>query len=402
MSQEASNRELRVASLFAGVGGIERGLEKAKRFTPAMFCEADPGAVAVLKARFPEVPIEEDVRELDSLPDGIDVLTAGFPCQDLSPVGETRGLRGKKSSLVSHVFRLLARGPVPWVLIENVPFMLQLNRGQAMRYIAGELEKLGYQWAYRVIDTRAFGLPQRRHRVFLLASLEADPSGVLFRRNLSPAEPDNHSGRACGFYWTEGNRGLGWAVDATPTLKGGSSIGIPSAPAIWLPSGRIVTPDIRDAERLQGLPANWTKPAEDAVRPSYRWRLVGNAVTANVATWIGERILSKHHGYTRRVEPLPATGAWPRAAFGNATGRYAAQTTPWPVRRQSESLASFLRFEPKPLSRRATTGFTTRLAASGLKHPREFREDLESHLAAQSDTRPQHRDGRSSTSFSHA
>src|SRR5690606_35704194 len=78
-----------------------------------------------------------------------------------------------------------------------------------------------------------------------------------------------------GFYWTEGIRGLGAAVDAVPTLKGGSTIGIPSSPAILLPNGRVVTPDIRDAERLQGFPADWTQPAETVARKSVRWKLVG-------------------------------------------------------------------------------------------------------------------------------
>src|SRR5690606_19679397 len=95
----------------------------------------------------------------------------------------------------------------------------------------------------------------------------------------------------CGFYWTEGLRGLGWAVNAVPTLKGGSSIGIPSPPAIVLPDGRVVTPDIRDAERLQGFPADWTKVAETVARRSARWRLVGNAVSVPAADWIGKRLL---------------------------------------------------------------------------------------------------------------
>ena len=68
---------------------------------------------------------------------------------------------------------------------------------------------------------------------------------------------------------------MGWAVDAIPTLKGGSTIGIPSAPAIWLPDGRIITPEIRDAERLQGFAEDWTNPAIAVTKPGYRWKLVG-------------------------------------------------------------------------------------------------------------------------------
>ena len=115
------------------------------------------------------------------------------------------------------------------------------------------------------------GLPQRRERVYLLASKEGDPRDVLFvddEGEPSPPDPATWRSMACGFYWTEGLRGLGWAYDAVPTLKGGSTIGIPSPPAIVLPSGQIVLPDIRDAERMQGLEVDWTQPAETVRNPS--------------------------------------------------------------------------------------------------------------------------------------
>src|SRR5262245_5861515 len=100
----------------------------------------------------------------------------------------------------------------------------------------------------------AFGVPQRRERVYLVARLDNDPRGVLFRDDAGDREPElPRPGLACGFYWTEGTRGVGAAVNAIPTLKGGSALGIPSPPAILLPRGRgIVTPCIHDAERLQG------------------------------------------------------------------------------------------------------------------------------------------------------
>src|SRR5205814_2333473 len=68
---------------------------------------------------------------------------------------------------------------VPWVLFENVPFMLRLNGGRAMRVLTDRLERLGYQWAYRTVNSLAFGVPHRRVRVFLLASLEHEPRDVF-------------------------------------------------------------------------------------------------------------------------------------------------------------------------------------------------------------------------------
>ena len=78
----------------------------------------------------------------------------------------------------------------------------------------------------------------------------------------------------------------GWSMASLP-LKVGSATGIASPPAIWLPDGRIVTPDIRDAERLQGFPPGWTETLVTAGRPRYRWSLVGNAVAVPVSEWVG-------------------------------------------------------------------------------------------------------------------
>lgn len=100
---------------------------------------------------------------------------------------------------------------------------------------------------------------------------------------------------AYGFYWTEGLKGVGWAKDAVPTLKGGSTVGIPSPPAVWVPGaqpgGQTVTPEIEDAEALQGFNRGWTLPAQpDGLRNGPRWKLVGNAVTVDVSEWLGRRL----------------------------------------------------------------------------------------------------------------
>lgn len=98
-----------------------------------------------------------------------------------------------------------------------------------------------------------------------------------------------------GFYWTEGKRGLGWTVDAVPTLKIGSKIGIPSPPAIWIPKENFFgTPEIRDAERLQGFTSDWTLPAMDLPKPKRgdRWHLVGNAVCVNMSRWLAHSLIN--------------------------------------------------------------------------------------------------------------
>lgn len=379
-SQTSGRSPMAVAAFFAGIGGIELGLHRAGHRT-VLLCENDAGAQAVLERRFPEIPLRGDVREVRSLPRGIDLLTAGFPCQDLSQAGTTQGITGARSGLVGEIFRLLRRQRVPWLLLENVPFMLQLARGRALEVIIGELERLGYRWAYRVIDSRAFGLPQRRLRVFLLASRDEDPRDVLLTDDAGPLERETSPNPvACGFYWTEGVRGLGWAENAVPTLKGGSGLGIPSPPAIVFPSGRIVTPDLRDAERLQGFRADWTKPAESAVRSGMRWKLVGNAVSVPTAAWIGRKLVRPGRYDGSWDVELPEGAPWPRSAWNLGDRRFTSEASPWPSRMRRPPLAEFLRFPGPPLSARAAAGFRSRTRISSLNFPPGFLAAVDAHI----------------------
>jgi len=373
---------LRVAGLFAGIGGIELGLEVAGHRSE-LLCEIDPGAQAILRAHFPEIPVVGDVKQVMSLP-SVDLIAAGFPCQDLSQAGRTKGINGSQSSLVGEVFRLLSTGSVKWLLLENVPFMLQLERGSAMEYLTSSLMDMGYTWAYRIVNSMSFGLPQRRRRVVLLASKDEDPRPVLFNEDAGPPKPRPHDGRPCGFYWTEGLRGLGWAVDSVPTIKGGSTIGIPSPPAIWMAhkDGEIVTPDIRDAERLQGFDADWTLPALESGkrRKGTRWKYVGNAVNVGLSKWIGERLAS-HGSFNDGTEstPLPPGSSWPTAAWGHGGHVFKADLSEWPVRRRFRPLSTFLKHEPAPLSLRAATGFLSRARKAKLRFVDGFLEAVEAH-----------------------
>ena len=223
--------DFKVAGLFAGIGGLELGLQRAlgNEVETELLCEWWGPAQAVLRAHFPDVELHPDVRELTSLPSTVNLVTAGFPCTDLSQAGRTAGITGQASGLVRHLFDALrsaaAGRKLPTLLIENVPNMLSLDRGHAMDFLVSELEALGYRWAYRVVDSRFTGVPQRRRRVILLASVDVDPRSVLFADDAGGRDEDALSTDAYGFYWTEGRGGLGWARDAVPTIKGGSTIG---------------------------------------------------------------------------------------------------------------------------------------------------------------------------------
>jgi DNA (cytosine-5)-methyltransferase 1 len=377
-----------VAGLFAGVGGIELGLGRAG-FHTCMLCECLPEALAVLTHRFPTASIETDIRLLAAtshkrLPD-VDVLTAGFPCQDLSQCGRRVGILGQNSGLIDCVLELLSRrkrGP-RWLIIENVPFMLRLDGGRAMTHLTQSLETLGFAWAYRVVDARAFGLPQRRERVILMASRQEDPRSILLAEDVGervPIEVDDDRPR--GFYWTEGNRGLGWAFDSIPTLKAGSTLGIPSPPAIWLPAfDELVTPTIEDAEAMQGLPRHWTSLTHCRPRlgERLRWRLVGNSVPPPIAEWIGRLLLAPGPFDASTGIAIRNGAAWPTAAWGAKGQRFAVEMSPWPIERRWCGLSARygLRGEgllARPrLSERAAYGFYQRLSRSSLRQSKDDR-----------------------------
>jgi DNA (cytosine-5)-methyltransferase 1 len=372
-----------IASLFSGIGGIERGLGAAGLET-VLQCEIWDAACAVLRSRFVGSNIKEDVTTLTSLPN-VDLVAAGFPCQDLSQAGQAKGIKGKNSSLVNHVFSLLERkrSKPNWILLENVPFMLHLDQGKAMSMLVRRTEQIGYRWAYRVIDARAFGLPQRRRRVVFLASRTGDPRNVLLGDSVEPNYFDTAIGKAHGFYWTEGNTGLGWTNDGTPTLKGGSTVGIPSPPAIWMTDERsIVTPDIRDAERLQGFPANWTKAASEVGRNSVRWKLVGNAFPVPIGKWIGMRLNAPGQYDDAGDVKLERKRVWPNAAWGNEGAAFESSVSEWPVRRKYKLLQDFLKYPTSPLSYKATAGFYSRAVASSLRFHPNFLLDVENHKLA--------------------
>jgi DNA (cytosine-5)-methyltransferase 1 len=216
----------------------------------------------------------------------------------------------------------------------------------------------------------------------LLASRTEDPRGVLFASDAGPPKYRHPPESACGFYWTEGQRGLGWAYDAVPTLKGGSTIGIASPPAIWFPgTGLIATPDIRDAERLQGFPSGWTMSAdEDPQRArTSRWKLVGNAVSVHVARWLGWQ-LTEPGSIAADTYPLESGSPWPAAAWGRRGQSWQVDVSMWPVRRRRLHLEEFLNHPVTPLSARATQGFLNRAEAGSLRFPPGFLDDVSAHL----------------------
>jgi site-specific DNA-cytosine methylase len=163
--------ELRHASFFSGVGGLDLGFENAGIRTVSL-CEVDPYASAVLAERFPGVPNFGDITKINDgeVPDA-EVYSGGFPCQDLSTAGARRGFAdGTRSSLAFTFLDLVERRRPRWFVLENVPGLFSSNRGRDFGRLIREVESLGYGLAWRTMDAQWFGVAQRRRRVFIVAA----------------------------------------------------------------------------------------------------------------------------------------------------------------------------------------------------------------------------------------
>ena len=202
---------LTLVSLFDGIGGFPLAFERAGARTVATV-EIDQAAAKVSHRHFPHAHQFHDVTEVTGndlravgfVPDR-GIITAGFPCQDLSVAGKRAGLAGARSGLWWHVVRLLQETQARWFLGENVPGLLSSNDGQDFHAVCDSLGQLGYGYAARVLDAQWFGVPQRRRRVFIVGHLGEPwpaPAEVLFE--CESGAGDSAAGRETGAGVTAG------------------------------------------------------------------------------------------------------------------------------------------------------------------------------------------------------
>jgi len=158
----------------------------------AFFAEIEPFPSAVLAHHYPTTPNYGDMTRYRDWPDAtLDLLVGGTPCQSFSVAGLRKGLADPRGNLALVFLGILDRVRPRWVVWENVPGVLSSNGGRDVGAFLGGLAELGYGWAYRVLDARYFGVPQRRRRVFVVGHLGdwRRAAAVLFERQSLSGHP---------------------------------------------------------------------------------------------------------------------------------------------------------------------------------------------------------------------
>jgi site-specific DNA-cytosine methylase len=280
----------------------------------AEYQETEVKARAVLRARFPEAEIYEDIRAVDTKElakhGKVDVICGGFPCQDLSVAGKRAGLQGERSRLFYVAMRIVRELSPAILLLENVPGLLTSNQGHDF---AAVLREVGEGWgcqevAWRVLDSQYFGVPQRRRRVFIAGSRhggcasrilaledggEGDPGACKAEGSPTPRDVRGFTPSQFANY----REGVGTLRANGGDLGGGSETLIAESRMVSISAAgeksrkckkrviRKLTPE--ECEKLQGFPEGWTAVCDAA--QTTRYRQLGNAVTVNVAAWIARR-----------------------------------------------------------------------------------------------------------------
>lgn len=328
----------------------------------------DPACAAVLQKRFGNVEVHPDVVTLR--PPVADVVAGGWPCQDISVAGLQQGLLGKRSSLFYAMVDVAKEAKAHTIVAENVPNLLVLQGGKIFSDVLEKLNNERFPFiSWRTINARQFGLPHQRERIFIVASKHPEIARALHR----PFEPAKESARehghpSCsGFYWTGGSQSICYSRGYVPTLKVGSSLSIPSPPAIHFEN---VVRKASPAEclRLQGFDPN----DFDGMKPNNVYRMTGNAVALPVGQFVMDSIKGE------AVSNLESSALF--FTKFESHGFYQAGTV-MSTRHSEADLATnldeFIDVEDrKPLSQRASRGLLHRLVRSGNYCPPDLFELL--------------------------
>ena len=284
---------MNVLDLFSGIGGFSLGLERAGMRTVA-FCEVNEYCRAVLRKHWPDVPCYDDVRTLTAkrlAADGIvpNVISGGFPCQDISIAWDGPGLAGSRSGLWSEYLRLISELGPDFVVVENVSALL--NRG--LDQVLGQLAEIGYDAEWHCIPASAIGAPHRRDRIWIIAYPMRGRQGHGEAKHKSALDKKWHASAS-----VEGWAPVASEVIGNDTLANSDSIGrdqMEQPEPGGTPSERSVSPSLYAGitRGRQGWPTepNVGRVAYGVPDRVDRLRSLGNAVVSQIPEIIGRAIM---------------------------------------------------------------------------------------------------------------
>jgi len=295
--------------LFAGIGGFRIGLE-AHGHECIGSCEIDKYARKVYAKNFGHEPKYKDVRELDTkdLPE-FDILCAGFPCQSFSIVGNRKGFEDERGNLFFEITRIAEEKRPSILLLENVKGLLSHEKGDTFRVILQELDELGYDVEWQLINSRYF-VPQSRERIFIIGYLRGSgsrkilPLGEVSKRNDKSRKElyaeDECSSTLTATYWKGYGGGRPMIKEDKPVqmtyrsnINSNMKERVQDRDETWTLTSNsndfTITDNHRvrkltpiECERLQGFADDWTK----AISDTQRYKCIGNAVTTKVVEYI--------------------------------------------------------------------------------------------------------------------
>ena len=290
------NKKLKVLDLFSGIGGFSLGLQKTNYFETTLFCEIEKHCQRVLSKHFLNTPIHSDVKTLHVTPNEYDVMCGGFPCQDISIGGKGAGITGARSGLWFEFKRLIAEGKPKYVIIENVNALLSRGLSQILQ----DLAEVGYDASWTVFDSKYFGVPQRRRRVYIIGVRDGIPASAdifefgrrdnsqhkqqmaIVDKSFTSNFEEKCTGRKLSYWTTQRSNQLAECGLSNTIAKRDYK----SATDLVLDNGKLrrVTPEER--LRLQGFPDNWF----DDCGLSTKQKFQCNGMTVPVVKHIGELI----------------------------------------------------------------------------------------------------------------
>lgn len=267
-------------SCFTGISGLDGP------YPPIGYSEIDETCLAILGRKYPKSLSIGSISDAKVL--NCEVLTAGWPCQDISIAGKRQGLKGKNSKLFYKMVDYAKKSGAHTIIAENVRNILLLDDGALFKVVLSEFVNAGYRFcSWRTLNTREFGLPHHRNRVFFIASKKEEVCLNLFRKHNENFIKTEKS-KTCAFYWTAGTHSINYSRGYIPTLKLGGSFETPCSIAVFKNQKLRVLSGL-EAIKLQGF-----DPVEfENIKNGKLVNLAGNAVSLPVGKFVFNSLFEK-------------------------------------------------------------------------------------------------------------